>query len=135
MIWLNKALIQIGHDSRHRHIIYSISKGLQEWYLVPSFKSSQVTIMVWTCFCSDKIGPIFALNQGGFSAVEYMEILFDGLMPMIDNLLQQPAAHTMICVTIKYSLLFMSNNVPCYMDHWVSKFLEEHGIAVMPWPS
>ena len=88
MIWSDEALIRIGHDSRHRRIIRPIGKGLEEQYLVLSFKSNQVTIMVWICFCSDKIGPIFALNQEEISVVKYIEILSNSLMLMIDNLLQ-----------------------------------------------
>ena len=135
VIWSDEAIIRIGHDSRRRRIIRPIGMGLQERYLVPSFKSNQVTIMVWTCFCGDRIGPILALNQGGIGAVEYMEILSDGLMPMIDGLLEQLADDDTIHVANENSLLFMHDNAPCHTDHRVSRFLQEHGIAVMRWPS
>jgi len=89
VIWSDKSLIRIGHDSRRRRIIRPTGKGLQEQYLLLSFKSNQVTIMVWAYFCGERIGPILTLNKGGIGTVEYMDILSDGLMPMIDDLLEQ----------------------------------------------
>jgi len=57
------------------------------------------------------------------------------LPPLHHNLLQQSADRNTIRVTNENSLLFMHDNAPCHTDHPVSNFLEEHGIAVMRWPS
>jgi len=88
--------------------------------------------MVWTCFCGDKIGPIVARNQRGIGAVEYMEMLSDGLVLMIDDLLKKPADQDTICVANENSLVFMQDNVPCHRDHWVSKFLQDCGVLEVP---
>ena len=134
VIWSDESLIRIGHDSRRRRIIHPTGKGLQEQYLLPSFKSNQVTIMVWAFFCGERIGPILTLNKGGISTVEYMDILSDGLMPMIDDLLEQPSDQDTIRVADENMLVFMEDNAPCHRDHRVSKFLEERGIPIMDWP-
>ena len=135
VIWSDEALIRIGHDSRRHRVIRPIGAGLQERYLLPSFKSNQVTIMVWTCFCGDKIGPIITWNQGGIGAVKYMEMLSDGLVPMIDDLLKKPVDQDTIRVADENSLLFMQDNAPCHRDRRVSKFLQDRGIPVMRWPA
>ena len=134
MIWSDESLIRIGHDSRRHRVIRPVGKGLEERYLLLSFKSNQVTIMVWACFCGERIGPILTLNKGGIGAVEYMEILSRGLMPMIDELLEQPADQDTIRVADKNTLIFMHDNVPCHKDHRVSEFLQKHSISIMCWP-
>ena len=91
--------------------------------------------MVWTCFCGDKSGPILARNQGGICAVEYMEILSDGLISMIDNLLKKLADQDTICVADETSLIFIQDNASCYRDRRVFKFLQDCGILVMRWPA
>lgn len=88
--------MQIVYDFWHGWVICPTRKGLQEQYLRPSFKSNQVTIMIWACFCSKRIGPILTLNKEGINAVAYMHILSDSLMPMIDNLLEQLSDQDMI---------------------------------------
>ena len=134
VIWSDEALIRIGQDPRWHRVIRSIGKGLQERYLRPSFKSNQVTIMVWACFCGDKLGPILPLHQGGIGAVEYMEILSGDLMSMIDDLLGHLADQDTIRVVDENSLLFMHDNVPCHRDRRVPKLLYKYSIPVMHWP-
>ena len=134
VIWSDEALIRIGQDPRRHRVIRSIGKGLQERYLRPSFKSNQVTIIVWACFCGDKIGPILPLHQGGIGAVEYMEILSGGLMSIIDDLLGHLADQDTIRVVDENSLLFMHDNAPCHRDRPVSKLLHKYSIPVMHWP-
>ena len=134
MIWSDEALIRIGHDSRRRRVIRPIGKGLQKPYVQPTFKSNQVTIMVWAWFCADRIGPILTLARGGIGAVEYMKILYDGLLSMIDDLLGEPVDPDTIRVANENSLLFMHDNAPCYKDHRVGDLLQKHSIPVMCWP-
>ena len=90
--------------------------------------------MVWACFCGERIGPILTLNKGGIGTVEYMDILSDGLMSMIDDLLEQPSDQDTIRVADENMLVFMEDNAPCHRDHWVSKFLKKCGIPIMGWP-
>jgi len=133
VICSDESLMRIGHDSRRRRVIRPAGKGLQDRYLLPSFKSNQVTIMVWACFRGERIGPILTLNKGGIGAVEYMDILSEGLMPMIDDLLEQPTDQDTIRVADENILIFMQDNAPCHRDHRVSKFLQERGIPIMHW--
>ena len=135
VIWSNEALIRIGHDSKRHRIIRSIHAGLQECYLLPSLKLNQVTIMVWICFCGNKIGPIFAVNQGEIGAVEYIEMLPDGLVLMIDDLLKKPVDQDTICFANENSLVFMQNNAPCHRGHQVFKFLQDCSVPVMCRPA
>ena len=134
-IWSDEALILIGHDFQCCRVIRPIGAGLQECYLLPSFKSSQVMIIVWTCFCGDKIGPILTWNQGWISAVEYMEILSNGLIPMINDFLKKPVDQDTIHVADENSLVFMQDNASCHKVYWVSKFLQDYGIFIMYWPA
>ena len=90
--------------------------------------------MVWTCFCGDRIGPILPLHQGSIGAVEYMAILSDGLMSMIDDLLGHVANQDMIRVVDENSLLFMHDNALYHQDRWVSKLLYKYSISIMHWP-
>jgi len=90
--------------------------------------------MVWACFCGNKIRPILPLHQGGIGAVKYMEILSDGLMSMIDDLLGHLADQDTIRVVDENSLLFMHDNAPCHRDRRVSKLLHKYSIPIKHWP-
>ena len=55
--------------------------------LRPSFKSQRVNIMVWGCFAWNRLGPLIVCESGGIGSEEYIEILSEGLLSFVDDLL------------------------------------------------
>jgi hypothetical protein len=46
--------------------------------------------MVWACFTDERISPLLVCDEGGIRADEYMNILYEGLFLLYDNLLEPP---------------------------------------------
>jgi len=135
VIWSDECLMRIGIDPRRRRVLRSDGKALEGKYLTPSFKSGCVTIMIWACFSGDRIGPVLTFEQGGIGSDEYMDILYDGLLSMVDDLLQPPQGTDTIQVVDENTLLFMHDNAPCHKTEDVHELLQENNIPVMVWPA
>ena len=43
--------------------------------------------MVWACFTGDRLRPMIICNEGGISANEYEDILYDSLFSLINDVL------------------------------------------------
>ena len=134
VIWSDETLIRVGVDNRHRRVIRPDGKGLDERYLMPSLKSTQVTIMVWVCFCDDMLSPILAFDKGGIGAAEYTEVLYDGLLSMIDDVLGPLEDLDTVRTMDVHELLFMHDNAPCHNNQEVRDLLKDYNIPIMSWP-
>jgi len=44
--------------------------------------------MVWACFTGERLGPLIVCDEEGIRANEYMDILYDKLFSLIDDLLE-----------------------------------------------
>ena len=104
-------------------------------YLASSFKSGRITIMIWGCFSGTRIGPLLTFEQGGIGSDEYMDILYDRLLSMVDDLLQLPEGMDMVEVADENTLLFMHDNAPCHKTEDIHDLLQENNIPVMTWPA
>ena len=62
-----------------------------------SFKSQRVNIMVWDYFAWNRLGPLIVCESGGIGSEEYIEILSEGLLSFMDNLLGSEE-ETAVCV-------------------------------------
>ena len=135
VIFSDECLIRIGVDPQRRRVLRPNGTALQERYLTPTFKSGRVTIMIWACFSGDRMGPLLTLEQGGIGSEEYMEILYEGLLSMVDDILEPPADPETIVVTDQNTFLFMHDNAPCHKTQEVTDLLAENNIPVMKWPA
>ena len=89
--------------------------------------------MIWAYFSDDRIGPVLTFEQGGIGSDEYMDILYDGLLSMVDDILQPPEGTDIIQVAAENTLLFMHNNVLCHKTEDFRELLQENNIPVMVW--
>ena len=64
-----------------------------------------------------------------------MDILYDGLLSMVDDLLQPLQDIDTITVADQNTLLFMHDNAPCHKTQEVHDLLSENNIPVMVWPA
>ena len=87
VIFSDEYLICMGLDPHEQWVIYPKNKALKPRYLLPSFKSECISIMIWACFSGERVRPIMVLEQRGIGSDEYEEILYDGLFSVVDDLL------------------------------------------------
>lgn len=135
VIWSDECLMRIGVDPQRRRILRPNGTALEERYLTPTFKSGCVTIKIWACFSGNKRGPLLTLEQGGIGSEEYLEILYDGLLSMIDDILEPPKDTDTIQVADENTFFFMHDNAPCHKTIEVTELLKENNIPVMKWPT
>jgi len=43
--------------------------------------------MVWTCFTGERVGPLMIFDEGRIGSDKYMEVILDGLLSFIDDLI------------------------------------------------
>ena len=89
--------------------------------------------MIWECFSGTRIGPLLTFEQGGIGSDEYMDILYDRLLSIVDDLLQLPEDSNTIEVADENTLLFMYDNAPCHKTEEVCELPQENNIPVMVW--
>jgi hypothetical protein len=90
--------------------------------------------MVWGCFAWNRVGPLIVCESGGIGSDEYIEIMSDGLLSFMDDLLGAVDEDT-IRVRKLDDLIFMHDGAPCHGTGDVTEFLIEEGINVMTWPA
>ena len=91
--------------------------------------------MIWACFSSNRISPVLTFEQRGIGSDEYMDILYYGLLSIVDNVLQPPEGADTIQVVAENTLLFMHNNALCHKTEDVRELLQENNIPVIVWPT
>jgi len=62
-----------------------------------------------------------------------MDILYDGLLSTINDLLQSSEDLNIIEVMNENTLLFMHDNAPCHKTEKMHEFLQENNILMMIW--
>ena len=78
--------------------------------------------MVWACFSGEKLGPLIVCKSGSVDSKTYSEILFDGLLFFVDNLLEVPNDPTTINVATENSLFLMQDNAPVINQQMSKKY-------------
>ena len=64
-----------------------------------------------------------------------MDILYDRLLSMVDDLLKPLENSDTIEVVDQNTMLFMHDNAPCHKAEEVWELLQENNIPVMVWPA
>jgi hypothetical protein len=105
-----------------------IRKNTQHTTNGPRFKST-----VWACFSGERLGPIVVIPEGGVDGEEYLNIIYEGLLGLFDDL--GPPQEGLDDTPEPLSdCLFMQDNAPCRRDPEVLKLLDENGVPKMEWP-
>jgi len=128
---LNESGIKVGVNLRCQWVIRPKGEKLNPKYVKKTFKGERVTVMVWACFTSERLGPLIVCDEGGIGANEYQDNLYDGLFCLIDDLLEPPEDPKTIQVAIEQTFLFMQDNAPCHKAMEVLDFLKENHVPVM----
>jgi len=135
VIWSDETIIVVGHNSRRQWVTRPKGEALNPKYVKPTYKGERVTLMVWACFCGDRLGPLIVCDEGGVGGDEYMDILYDGLFSLIDDLVESPEQSETIRVCDENPFIFMQDNATCHKATEVLELLKEHEIPVMRWPA
>jgi hypothetical protein len=125
----------VGHNSRRQWVTCPKGEALNPTYVKPTYKGERVTLMVWACFCGDRLYPLIVSDEGGVGGDEYMDILYDGLFSLVDDLIESPEQSETIRICDENPFIFMQDNATCHKAMEVLELLKEHEIPVMRWPA
>ena len=90
-------------------------------YQVPTVKHGGGSVMVWSCFSRDGVGPIYRV-QGIMDQNMYKGIIKDIMLPH--------AKDKMLC-----SWTFQHDNDPKHTSKLVTEFLAQKKVRIFEWPS
>lgn len=76
-------------------------------------------IMVWGCFCRDRIGPLVLL-EGSVTAVKYIELLEQHLLPFMN---------------VQTEYVFQDDNAPAHTARAVKQWKDDNLTETLPWPA
>ena len=86
-----------------------------------------VSVMVWACFCNDKLGPLTFID-GNMNSHVYTSILGTKLIPFIEALQQD--SHS--------DIQFQQDNSGVHKSKltttWLNNLSEQHGFPTIEWP-
>src|SRR6201999_3069408 len=68
-------------------------------------------------------------------AEEYEEIIYEGLLPMVEDLILVPQNSDIVEILDETTLLFMHDNAPCHSTRHIKDVLDELEIPLMKWPA
>jgi hypothetical protein len=91
--------------------------------------------MVWACFSGAKVGPLIVCDTGSVNADKYLEILENGAVTFIGDLLTASEDSDTIQVATPDAYLFMHDNAPCHTATKVKNYLKKYHIRTMKWPA
>ena len=93
--------------------------------LTPNRQSGRISVMFWSCFWQNELGPLVALPKGSVNSAKYCEILEEYLFPFY--------------LTVKAILddepWFMEDNARVHQSAETKSFKDNLGIRTLNWPS
>lgn len=135
VLWSDECSIVLGRKSRRRRCIRMKGHAYKKRHCDGTIKSGKISIMVWACFTGEKVGPLIVCNSGNINADRYIEILENGVITFIEELLTPADGSDSIAVATPDSILFMHDNAPCHTAKKVEKFLKQRRVPTMKWPA
>ena len=121
IIWSDESRFKL-FGSKHRQWVWRRpEQRLDKDCLLPTFKSSQKSVMIWGCFTRFGVGPLIRL-EGRIAAVDYVQVLETHLLPFLESLGEE-------------SFIFQEDNAPIHTAKKTIKWKLDNSIICLPWPS
>ena len=136
VIWSDESNIEIGRNSRPVWVFRTEAEKHHPDCLVLRFKGNRTTIMVWSCFAGNRVGPLLAFEKGGIRSVEYIQTLKDGLLKFFEevNGIQDVGDTDCISVATVGEFIFQQDNAPIHVSKLTRDFFKQYNLPVMKWP-
>jgi transposase len=96
---------------------------LQDQHITPTIKHGGGSIMVWGCFCADGPGYL-CMIEGRMNAEDYQGILASDFLDSIEYYGREIG-----------DVIFQHDNDPKHTAVSTKKWLQDHGISTLQWPS
>jgi transposase len=123
VIWSDECSIQLWQGSRDRRIRRTSQENPIRVGIAPTIKFGGGSLMIWACFCWDKLGPIITI-EGSVDQVKYIKILGENLLPFWKRMKR--------CYR---SPIFQDDGARPHRAISVNNWKREHNIRSLSWPA
>lgn len=111
----------INYNGQHRVRRTSFSNPYLPKYLRPRVKHPQ-SLMIWGCFCSKGTGRLYFCD-GKMNSDDYINVLESKLVPTAQHFFKGEP------------YVFQDDSAPIHRSQKTRKWIAEHNIEALPWPS
>jgi|1186.fasta_scaffold111665_1 transposase len=120
IIWSDESRYELFNNDSNNWVWRKKDERYKVDCLKPTVKNS-IGIMVWGCFCNNKLGPL-VLIEGTLNSDRYIELLEEYLLSFLNNL------------SIEV-YIFQDDNAPCHASIKTKTWKETNLIENLPWPA
>ena len=120
IIWSDESRFELFNNDSRNWVWRKKDERYKIECLKPTVKNS-AGVMVWGCFCNDKLGPL-VLIEGTLNSDKYIELLKEYLIPFLNNLGAE-------------NHIFQDDNAPCHASIKTREWKQENLIERLPWPA
>jgi transposase len=120
IIWSDESRFELFNNDSRNWVWRKKDERYKIECLKPTVKNS-IGVMVWGCFCNDKLGPL-VLIEGTLNSDKYIELLKEHLIPFLDSLGAE-------------NHIFQDDNAPCHASKKTKEWKQENLTEIFPWPA
>lgn len=125
VIWSDESTVELNLSSRKVSVRRKVGERYRSYCLAANNRSGRISVMFWSCFWQNELGPLVALPKGKINSNIYCQVLEEHLYPFY-------AAVKEVQETEPW---FMDDNCKVH-ESWQSRdFKAELGIRTLRWPS
>lgn len=121
VLWSDETKINLFSSDGKTYVRRPINMGYDPKYTKKTFKNGGGSIMLWGCFSSYGVGPIYMI-EGKMCAPDYLNILRTTMLPFAKE--EMP---------LKWE--FMQDNDPKHSSKLIKNWFRDNWVNVMDWPS
>lgn len=120
IIWSDESRFELFNNDSRNWVWRKKDERYKIECLKPTVKNS-IGVMVWGCFCNNKIGPL-VLIEGTLNSDRYIELLEKYLIPFLNSLGVE-------------NHIFQDDNAPCHASNKTKNWKEDNLVERLPWPA
>jgi transposase len=130
VMWSDECYVHLDDKNGQIYVTRRPEEVWDEECLVPTFKQSNIRVMIWGCVADGWKGPLVVLEYpggkgGGMTAARYQEQVLEGHLVRVMKQLGRR----------RYGLKFQQDGAPSHKAKSTHKWFSDHDIPLFPHPS
>lgn len=125
VIWSDESRVELGLSSRRVMVWRSPGERYRADCLAANQRSGRISVMFWSCFWQNELGPLVAIPEGRINSRRYCEILEEHLYPFYEA----------VKAMIEGDPWFMDDNCKVHTSAETRAFKQELAIRSLEWPA
>jgi transposase len=129
VIWSDECYVYLDDTRGRVFVTRRADEEFDEDCLIPTFKQSDIRVMVWGCIMKGRKGPLVVLEYpggkgGGMNAKRYQEQVLEGKLLEFWSEMNSE----------RHDVVFQQDGAPSHTAKSTKKWLADHDIPIFPHP-